>query len=172
MDARAHLQRMKEASVAERFVAAGDLLFGSDDGREFLWAHTSTLLDSDEAVLRVLRLLLRAPFAPCFHVIRHMQIFLPFGYDDPDAHLVFVDVAKAPPLVALAFCALVPHLQTRKWSPANRDSILCLAHEEIDPALWEVHRRALLDHYVARIIGSAASPASVRSILEHVLNKK
>ena len=171
MDVRAHLQQMRAADVRDQFRAAGEILFGTEDAREFLWGHSKVLLDTHETVLRVLRLLARAPFAPCFHVINGTQMFLPFGMDDADAHLVYVDRAKAPPLLSLAFLPLVPHLQTRRWSPANRDSVVVFVHDDIDPLDWEAHRRPLLDHYVMRILGESSNPASVREMLRPLIEK-
>lgn len=171
VDARAHLQRMKEAGPAERFAAAGQLLFGTEDARDLLWTHSATLLDTPDAVLRVLRLLARAPFAPCFHVINHTQIFLPFGTKTPDAALVFIDCAKFPRAVSLPFAPLAPTLQTRRWSPAHHDSEVVPWHDEIDPAAWEPHRRPLLEHYVARVLADASDPAAVRRIVEPLINK-
>lgn len=171
-DARAQLQRIRAAGVREQFRAAGDALFGTEDAREFLWTHSATLLDTPDAVLRVLRLLARAPFAPCFHVINGTQMFLPFGMENPDGPLVFVDRGKAPARLSLAFVPLVPHLQTRRWSPANRDSEIVFAHDEIDPHDWEVHRRALLAHYIERILADASDAAAVQRLVAPLLQSQ
>lgn len=157
------IRQSKELPAAERFRAVGDFLFGTPDVLDLFWTHSSTQFESADAVLRALRVLRAAPFAPCFHAINRTHVFLPFGRGG-DGPLIFLDTGACPHDALAIFVLIAPTLCTREYSPSMRDSIIAPAG--VDYGIWEPHRGALERHFVARIGESSSDADAVRGMLK------